>query len=103
MVLKMAGSFTQYCLILIGKLRSVLTLKRSNMSPEELQQIQEMMTSVANAQGQTAFRNQELSHRERIKERYSYLKRHKMLIGDDAKEFNYLTYLVEHYFEENKI
>jgi len=73
------------------------------MSPEELLQIQEMMSAVASVQGQAAFRNQELSHRERIKERYAYFKNKKLLIGDEGKEFDYLAFLVEDYYEKNKV
>lgn len=73
------------------------------MNEDEIKSIRDIMLEMTNINSTNSFRNSELSRRERIKERYAYLKQHGSLTSEQISELDYCKFLVEEYYPKNSI
>lgn len=74
------------------------------MTKKEINEIKQILIEVANIQSISQFKNMELSRRERIKERHSYLlKKCELLSKEEHSELDFLNYLIEIYYVKNPL
>lgn len=73
------------------------------MNEEEIKSLRSLMFEIVGLQTEGGFKNTELSRRERIKERYAYLKQHGSLTSEQISELDYCKFLVEEYYPKNSI
>jgi len=73
------------------------------MNEEEIKSLRELLAGMVDMQTSGGFKNNELSRRERIKEKLAYLIQRNNLSSEEISELDYCKYLVDKYYIDNPI